>query len=318
LVSGKEFYFLEVNTRVQVEHPITEFITGIDIVKEQISIATGQPLSFKQSDVEFRGHAIECRINAEDPAKGFMPAPGTISDYAEPRMAWVRTDSACYQGYQVLPFYDSLLAKLVIWGRTREEAIARTRLALKEYKIEGVATTIAFHLLLLDDATFQAGEVYTTYVESELKPKYMALPPQSSNPAAQTVADTTRKPPRTFEVDVNQRQFKVAVTEVIPSTAKAPEAAAPVAPTAPIAKPAPAKTTNGNNGGEIRSAMHGLVKELLVKEGDSVSAGQKLVIFEAMKMESEIVANIAGRITSLKVKAGETVAESSVLMLVGE
>lgn len=314
LVAGNEFYFLEVNTRVQVEHPITEMVTGIDIVKEQISIAAGNPLSFKQQDVQPRGHAIECRINAEDPGKGFMPAPGTITAYEEPRLPFVRVDSACYNGYQVLPFYDSLLAKLVIWGRTREEAIARTKLALQSYKIEGVPTTIPFHLLLLEQAEFVAGSVYTTYVESQLKEQYMKL--KSTAISAPPASDIVRKQPRTFEVDVNQRHFKVAVAELVSGQAK-------VEPT-PASKPVksngtrPVASGHGSNGsGEIRSLMHGVVKELFVKDGDQVTAGQKLLIFEAMKMESEIFANKAGRI-SLKVKPGETVEASGLLMLVGD
>ncbi len=174
LVSGDEFYFLEVNTRVQVEHPITELVTGVDIVKEQILVADGSKLSLTQEDVEFRGHAIEFRINAEDALKNFMPSPGVVHTYSEPRLPWTRIDSACYQGYQILPFYDSLLAKLIVWGRTREEAIVRGKIALSSYDIKGVATTIPFQLAILDDSKFRAGEMTTKYVEAELIKTFIA------------------------------------------------------------------------------------------------------------------------------------------------
>lgn len=168
LVEDDKYYFLEMNTRVQVEHPITEMVTGVDIVKEQIRVAQGETLSVKQEEVSQRGHSIEARINAEDPNKNFLPNPGTINKYEEPQNPWSRVDSACYPGYTVLPFYDSLLAKLIVWGKDRDEAISRMRLALKDYVIEGVNTTIPFHLALLDDPNFQAGEVTTSYVEKEM------------------------------------------------------------------------------------------------------------------------------------------------------
>jgi acetyl-CoA/propionyl-CoA carboxylase biotin carboxyl carrier protein len=321
LVYGDDFYFLEVNTRVQVEHPITEFVTGIDIVKEQIRTAAGERLSFTQADVAVRGHAIECRINAEDPSKNFMPSPGTISSYREPQLPWVRVDSACYSGYQVLPFYDSLLAKLIVWGRTREEAISRCRLALGEFEIKGVQTTMPFHLRMLEEPAFLEGKVDTGYVERELKQRLMAeakpaaeaavLPGKSS--ADPDVPAVTRKGPRVFEVNVNQRHFKVQVSELVASVQEEVRQDPP----APVARRrAEINKTNGT--GEIKAAMPGMVKEVLVAEGQSVSSGQKLLIFEAMKMESEILSNRAGRVVALKVKAGETVAASSVLLIVGD
>lgn len=331
LVYGDEFYFLEVNTRVQVEHPVTEYITGVDIVKEQIRIAFGEPLSFTQEQVTARGHAIECRINAEDPFKNFMPSPGTISSYREPQLPWVRVDSACYSGYQIMPFYDSLLAKLVVWGSTREEAIVRTRLALKQFEIVGVPTTIPFHLQLLDCPAFQDGRVYTTYVESELKQRLVAPAPATvaagtdlgkSQAGPQTDAglvEVVRKGPRTFEVEVNQRQFKVAVTELVDGSS--PAGAQPAQLNTRLGRETRSRVKadeKNGGGGEIKAAMHGVVKELLVAEGDKVSAGQKLLIFEAMKMESEILASRDGRVVSLKVKRGETVEAASVLLVVGD
>jgi acetyl-CoA carboxylase, biotin carboxylase subunit len=160
------FYFMEMNTRIQVEHPVTECITGIDIVKEQIRIAAGEPLSMRQQDVQVQGHAIECRINAEDPGNGFAPSPGVVTDLHWPGGPGVRIDSHLYRGYTIPPNYDSLIAKLICFGRDREEALQRMRRALAELRIEGVRTTAAFLASLIDCETFQKGAVHTRFVES--------------------------------------------------------------------------------------------------------------------------------------------------------
>lgn len=159
------FYFMEMNTRIQVEHPVTEWVTGFDLVREQILVATGEELSFSQEDVVLRGHAIECRINAEDPARGFMPTPGRISEYLAPGGIGVRVDSAAYPGYFVPPYYDSMIAKVIVWAPTRELAIARMSRALREFRVEGVKTTIPFHIALLQNELFQAGDVTTRFLE---------------------------------------------------------------------------------------------------------------------------------------------------------
>lgn len=158
------YFFMEVNTRVQVEHPVTEMVSGIDIIKEQIKIAAGEKLSFSQNDVSLQGHAIEFRINSEDPDNDFMPRAGTISLYVPPGGPGVRVDSHLYTGYQIPPFYDSLLAKLIVWGKDREEAIARGKRALGEFIITGVPTTVPFHEKVLDNAWFRKGETYTNFV----------------------------------------------------------------------------------------------------------------------------------------------------------
>jgi acetyl-CoA carboxylase biotin carboxylase subunit len=159
------FYFMEMNTRIQVEHPVTEMVTGIDLLKEQIMVAGGRALQFTQDDVHFNGHAIECRINAEDPDKNFMPCPGTIDGYIPPGGYGIRVDSHAYTGYKIPPYYDSLIAKLIAWGQTREEAIARMKRALNEYGITGVKTTIPFHLKVLDNPAFIKGtDVYTDFI----------------------------------------------------------------------------------------------------------------------------------------------------------
>jgi acetyl-CoA carboxylase, biotin carboxylase subunit len=165
LVDGDDFYFIEMNTRIQVEHPVTEMLTGVDLVKEQILVAAGEPLSIRQEDVPFVGHAIEFRINAEDPENDFMPSPGEVAALEVPGGPGVRVDSAVYGGYTIPPFYDSLVGKLVVWGLTREEAISRARRALLEYRLEGIKTTIPLHLRLLDDKGFVSGDYDTGYLE---------------------------------------------------------------------------------------------------------------------------------------------------------
>ncbi|PZM79089.1 MAG: carbamoyl phosphate synthase [Candidatus Melainabacteria bacterium] len=342
LVAGNEFYFLEVNTRVQVEHPVTEYVTGIDIVKEQIRIANGEKLSVKQDEVYFRGHSIECRINAEDPYKNFMPAPGTVKNFAEPRMPWVRVDSACYTGYQILPFYDSLLAKLVVWGRDRKEAIDRMKLALSEFKIEGVATTIPFHLAELEDPKFVNADTYTTYVESEFMKDFIANAPKpapaavpsgatasapaanGANPNGSGPAVTEKVGPYNFEVEVDKKSYKVAVHELVAPGAPVTRAGAGTS-AAPakfsgrsLERPSKSSSQAGSGSGRVKAPMHGVVKELLVELGATVTQGQKLLIFEAMKMESEVVAPKAGKISALTAKQGDTVETDHVIMEISD
>ena len=171
LVEGDEFYFIEMNTRIQVEHPVTEMLTGVDLVKEQILVASGEPLSLRQEDVPFVGHAIEFRVNAEDPDQDFMPSPGEITSLEVPGGPGVRIDSAIYQGYTIPPFYDSMVGKLLVWGLNREEAIKRSNRALREYRLEGIKTTIPLHLRLLEDDAFRSGEYHTGYLEELLGEK---------------------------------------------------------------------------------------------------------------------------------------------------
>lgn len=160
-----QFYFMEMNTRIQVEHPVTEMVTGVDLIKEMISVAEGNPLSFAQEDVVISGSSIECRINAEDPDRNFMPAPGKIQFYLPPGGPGVRVDSAAYQGYTIPPFYDSMIAKLIVWAPTREEAIAKMKRALSEFAVEGIHTTIPFHMKLLDHPTFNRGDFDIKFLE---------------------------------------------------------------------------------------------------------------------------------------------------------
>ena len=168
LDKNNNFYFIEMNTRIQVEHPVTEMVTGIDLIKEQIRIAAGEPLGYKQSDIKIKGWAIECRINAEDPKKNFIPCPGKIDAYLPPGGPWVRMDSAVYQGYKVPPFYDSMIGKLIVWGENRECAIARMERALSEFIIEGIPTTISFQKKILSNAFYKKGEVYTNFIQRRI------------------------------------------------------------------------------------------------------------------------------------------------------
>ena len=160
-----KFYFMEMNTRIQVEHPVTELITGIDLIKQQFLVASGESLAFKQEDLKINGHSFECRINAENIEKGFAPCPGKITRYIAPGGYGVRLDSACFQDYTILPFYDSMVAKLIVHGATRDEAIARMKRALNEFIIEGVSTTIPFHLKVLDNKAFVEGKIDTSFIE---------------------------------------------------------------------------------------------------------------------------------------------------------
>ena len=166
VTEDRRFYFMEMNTRIQVEHPVTEMVVSQDLVKEQIRVAAGSPLGFSQEDVQMRGHAIECRINAEDPDRNFMPSTGEITSFHTPGGYGVRVDSHVYAQYVVTPFYDSMLAKLIVWGKDREEAMTRTERALEEFIVEGINTTIPFHQFMLKHPTFRAGEADTDFVES--------------------------------------------------------------------------------------------------------------------------------------------------------
>ena len=160
------FYFLEMNTRIQVEHTVTEMVTGIDLVKEQIRLAMGEELGYNQSDIEINGHAIECRINAEDPDNGFTPSPGKVEAYVAPGGIGIRVDGYIYPGYVMSPYYDSLVAKLITHGRDREEAIARMKRALGEFIIEGIKTTVPLHAKIMNDERFLNGQIYTDFLDS--------------------------------------------------------------------------------------------------------------------------------------------------------
>ncbi len=276
LVAGDTFYFLEMNTRIQVEHTVSEMISGLDLIREQIRVAAGERLGFTQSEILFRGFSIEARVNAEDPAEGFRPAPGTITAYREPGGLGVRVDSAAYTGWTIRPEYDSLIAKLIVWAPTRGEAIARLRRAIDEYVIEGVPTTLPLLRGLCD----YPAVIDATYGTATLEPFAQTFRPALNNGRA--------APAR-----VQSRERRTA-----------PRLSA-------IRK---RETSAGGN--EVRSPMHGIIVELTVAEGDRISEGQVVAVIEAMKMMNEIRAHKAGAVTRIHAEAGTTVESGSPLMAI--
>src|SRR5215204_254621 len=301
LDASGQFAFLEMNTRIQVEHPVTEMTTGIDLVREQILIAGGAPISFTVEDVIPRGHAIECRINAEDPGKGFAPAPGTITRFHPPAGMGVRVDSAAESGSSIHPAYDSLIAKVVTWGRDRGEATARMRRALLELDVAGVATTREFHLRLLDHPGWQRGAATTSFLDQH--PEVLP-PPVDSFP---TVERGDNGP---FEAvaEVDGRRFEVRVYgESNPATN-----------TVPLKRPKPPSKSGTDRSVDdalLRSPIQGTVVRVAVGPGDSVLLGQTVCVVEAMKMENDVTAHRAGVLATvaatpgMAVRVGDPIAE---------
>ncbi len=301
-----EFFFLEMNTRIQVEHTITEETTGIDLVREQLLIAAGQPLSFSQESIETRGHAIQLRINAEDPGRDFTPMPGVIEQLRFPLGPGVRIDSAAEPGSAVLPAYDSLIAKLVIYGRDRAEALARARRALDEFEIGGVPSTIGFHRRVMDDPAFIAGGVTTRYLNEHPE----VIPPAWEGSVG-IPGETT--PPTEQVVEVNGRRFSVK------TFGDAPMAIASSKP----GKSAPKRSmagggASGHGGADLISPIQGTVLRVAIETGASVSAGDLIAVVEAMKMENEIRAHRAGAVSEILVAAGERIAAGAVVARIGE
>jgi acetyl-CoA/propionyl-CoA carboxylase biotin carboxyl carrier protein len=299
LVEGDEFYFLEMNTRIQVEHTITEMTYGFDLVKAQIRVAAGEPLWVSQGQLSARGHAIEVRVNAESPARDFRPCAGTLTRYVEPGGPGVRVDAAAFAGWTIPQEYDSLLAKLVVWGQDRDEARARLRRALGEFRVEGVDTTIPFFRLLIDDDEFRRGDYTTPTVErfasrnaDALAAAYPESPDGELGPqprAAQEIA-----------VEVNDKHFAVRVYGL---GNVQPEEGAAGRRTGRFKSP----KKIAPDGKRIIAPMHGLIAEIKVSPGDQVTDGQVVAVVEAMKMMNEVVAQRAGTILSVDVKSGDTV-----------
>jgi len=298
LAPDGRFYFLEMNTRIQVEHTVTEMITGIDLVKEQLRIAAGEPLGYGQDDIAWRGHAIEVRINAEDAAADFRPTPGLITAYVEPAGFGIRVDSAVHDaGDQISPRYDSLIAKLIAWGRDRPEALARLARALADYRIEGVPTTIPFHQRVLAHPVFRAGQATTDFLERE-------QPARDLPPAPPPAPPPDAPPATTYEVEVNGRPYSVRVFEPAGPAARSPRRPAPARRSSPLAAGAP---------GAITSPIQGTVVKVAVAPGQAVAAGDLLLVIEAMKMENEILAPAAGTVAELAVTTGAAVQVGALL-----
>jgi acetyl-CoA/propionyl-CoA carboxylase biotin carboxyl carrier protein len=308
LYQDGEFWFLEMNTRLQVEHPITELTTGIDLVAEQLRIAAGLPLSCPT--VIRRGHAIECRINAEDPAGGrFLPSPGVITALAPPQGFGVRWDGGYEAGDDVSPYYDNLVGKLVVWGEDRAVAIARARRALGELRIAGIATTIPAQLAVLGHADFLAARQFTRWVEDDLDLGHLV--PQPTVPAA---ADEVPVPTgRSQEVCVGGRWYSVPRFDGTAQWgARADEAGPPRAGNRGTVRSA------GPPSGRVTSQMQGTVLKVLVQVGDQVQVGDPVAVMEAMKMELTLAAECAGPVVAVHVTGGQAVRPGEVLVVIGE
>ncbi len=300
-----EYYFLEMNTRVQVEHCVTEMTTGIDIVKEGIRAAAGEPLSYTQQDVVLRGHSIECRINAEDASKNFAPAPGRIGAYREPTGPGIRVDSGVRAGGEVSPMYDPMVAKLIVWDADREQATKRMIRALEEYEIEGLKTLIPFHRALLQTDQWARGETCRDLLEDRKWLKTLAYP--ATEPVqADGEQEPEEKVERKYEVEVSGKRFHVRVLGAPFAGGLAVNGAAPAARKAPR-RPQRASSTGGGPD-TLSSPLQGNMWKVLVKQGDAVQEGQLLCIIEAMKMENEIVAHKAGTIAELPISEGAPIA----------
>jgi acetyl-CoA/propionyl-CoA carboxylase, biotin carboxylase, biotin carboxyl carrier protein len=314
LYQDRDFYFLEMNTRLQVEHPVTELVTGLDLVAEQIRVASGDPLSFAQQDIVRRGHAIEVRINAEDPSGGaFVPSPGPITTLRVPQGYGVRWDGGYEAGDEVSQFYDNLLGKLICWGVDRDTAIARTLRALDEFEVGGIPTTIPADAAILRHPDFAAGEHSTKWVEERLDLSGIAAdrrPPDDAEGGAEP------KVRRDVDVEVNGRRFGVTVW--VPES----QAGAAVAPVAAggRASPRPRRSTGASaraaGTGAVTVPMQGTIVKVLVSEGDEVEAGQTVCVLEAMKMENNIAADKAGTVKEIKVTAGQSVGSGDVVVVI--
>jgi acetyl-CoA/propionyl-CoA carboxylase biotin carboxyl carrier protein len=303
-----EYFFLEMNTRVQVEHCVTEMTTGIDIVKEGIRAAAGERLSYAQVDVELRGHAIECRINAEDASKNFAPAPGKIGAYREPTGPGVRVDSGVEEGGEVSPMYDPMVAKLIVWDADREQATKRMLRALSEYEIEGLKTLIPFHQALLASEQWAKGETCRDLLEDKKWLKTLAFPAPGAVAASED-ENVEEKVQRTYEVEVSGKRFDVRVLGAPFAGAVGPMngAAGASAGRRPPQR-GERKSAAGGGPDTLPSPLQGNMWKVLVKQGDTVTEGQLLCIIEAMKMENEITAHKAGTISELPISEGAPIA----------
>ena len=306
---GDEYFFLEMNTRVQVEHCVTEMVTGVDIVREQLLVAAGEPLSLAQDDLEMRGHAIECRINAEAAHKNFAPAPGAITTYREPAGPGVRVDSGVEAGSEVTPMYDPMVGKLIVWDVDREKATRRMLRALGEYEIGGLTTLIPFHRAILATPQWDNGETCRDLMEDRewLKttaPKDLA-PAEAEEGAAETVS-------RDYKVEVSGKLFDVTVIG---------EGGGAAAPAAGAGRKPPKRDRKGGGAAaasseSLPSPLQGTVLKVAVEQGAEVAEGDLICVIEAMKMENEIVAHRSGKVTALNVSEGAAVGSGDTIAVI--
>jgi acetyl-CoA/propionyl-CoA carboxylase biotin carboxyl carrier protein len=298
-----EYFFLEMNTRVQVEHCVTEMTTGVDVVKEGIRAAAGEELAVRQEDVALRGHAIECRINAEDASKNFAPAPGKIGAYSEPKGPGVRVDSGVGAGGEVSPMYDPMVAKLIVWDADREQATRRMLRALEEYEIEGLKTLIPFHQALLATEQWAKGETCRDLLEDKAWLKTLAFEKPAPKGDGE---DEPEKVEQTYTVEVSGQRFDVKVVGAPFGGGVALNGSATAGQAAPK-RTSRAKSSSAGGPDTIESPLQGNMWKVLVKQGDTVAEGQILCIIEAMKMENEITAHKAGTIAELPIAEGEPI-----------
>jgi acetyl-CoA/propionyl-CoA carboxylase biotin carboxyl carrier protein len=293
------FYFLEMNTRLQVEHTVTEMVTGIDLVEWQLRIAAGERLEI--GEVEARGHAIEFRINAEDPRKGFLPSPGQVVEWQEPAGPGVRVDSWIRPGTNVSQYYDNLMAKLVVWGPNRQAAINRGRRALREFTVEGVATTIPAHLAVLDHDDFIKGRHHTKWMEESV------VIPASGPASAPSLPEEEDLSKRDMTVEIGGRRYRVSYWAPEPAAGGLVRRRPPK-----LAAAGPAGAADG----VITAPMQGTIVKVAVKAGESVKAGASICVLEAMKMENEVTTPNAGEVVDLRVVPGDTVGAGQVIAIV--
>jgi acetyl-CoA/propionyl-CoA carboxylase biotin carboxyl carrier protein len=316
LYQDGEFWFLEMNTRLQVEHCVTEEVSGLDLVAEQISIASGKKLSLKQRSVKLQGHAIECRINAENPAKKFLPSPGPITKLRVPSGPGVRWDGGYEAGDEISQYYDNLVGKLVVHAADRDRAIARMLRALRELEIAGIKTTVPADIVLVGHPDFAAVEHSTKWVEDELDPSLFAEPEFAATAPSEDGEEKAPLVERTVPVEVDGKRFTVKVWVDETPVAAAPARTANAA-RAPRTK-APTRSTGSGavGGGTVAAPMQGTIVKVLVEIGAAVEAGQALLVLEAMKMENHINAEIAGTVKELRVATGDTVGAGDVLVII--
>jgi acetyl-CoA/propionyl-CoA carboxylase biotin carboxyl carrier protein len=300
-----EYFFLEMNTRIQVEHTVTEMATGLDLVREQVLIAAGEPLWLRQEDVRLTGHAIECRINAEDPTNGFLPSPGRITSYREPGGPGVRVDSGVTAGGEVPGLYDPLVAKLVVHGVDREHARRRMLRSLEEFEIGGITTLLGFHRALLEHACFVEGTTCHGVVESqELAERAQQLSHQQTSVPAQSDGTPTRA--RRLTLELEGRRYEI-------------DALVPEPPYAELARRRRERAAGAAHTGAkdaVVTPMQGTVLAVEVAEEDEVQPGQVICVVEAMKMENEITAHRAGVVTELAVEPGQAVTHGQILCVI--
>jgi acetyl-CoA/propionyl-CoA carboxylase biotin carboxyl carrier protein len=305
LFSEGEFYFLEMNTRIQVEHTITEEVFGIDLVVEQLRIASGEPLTISVTPTPV-GHAMEFRINAEDPSRGFVPTPGTLVTYREPSGPGVRIDSGVVQGSTISQYYDNMIAKLIVTGPTRDATISRAKRALTEYLIEGVDTTIPAHLQILSDDRFLSGEISTRLVEESMDFSDVG------RSTAPTLPEEEELTERSMTVEVGGRRFTVKYWAKVMTAPGSGKRIAPRRKAPKLSGHAKGSTSEG----AVIAPMQGTIVKIHHKAGSAVEAGEAVCVLEAMKMENEIKATTSGEIVELRVQVGDTVTPGAILMVI--